>query len=397
MALSQKPMNQPRRIFIIAGEASGDLHASNLVRAILKYHPDIKFEGLGGRRMADAGVHVLRNIVDDLAIMGFAAVIKHLPQLRELLDIVKQRLEATRPDAVLLVDYPGFNLRIARQAKKLGLRTIYYICPQTWAWHSSRAKSFPEILDHMMTIFPFEEGLFRSYGARATFVGHPLPELMQVTATRHDVCRSLNLDPQRPILSLLPGSRRSEVELLLPVMMQAAVRLRQEMPGVQFILPKADTIRIETIQAITRPYGLPLTVVETDGTNARAASDFAWVASGTATLETALLGVPMLILYKTSWVTYQIGRRLVNLPNIGLPNIVAGRKIVPELLQDGATPESILHETLLHMRDEAVLQRMKRDLEDVRQKMIGGSNQSTGAYDRAARVFLEQIGCAVSD
>lgn len=386
-------MNKAQRIFILAGEASGDLHASNLVKAVRAANPNVVFEGLGGGRMADAGVDILRNIVDDLAIVGFIDVLQHLPTLRSLMRMVVERLETTRPDAVLLVDYPGFNLRVAKQAKKLGLRVIYYICPQTWAWHESRAKAFPKILDHMLTIFPFEEDLFRSYGAQATFVGHPLLDLMNVTMDRRETCEQLGLDANRPILCLLPGSRRSEVQGLLPVMLEAAIQLKALMPDMQYVLPKAETIQRQMIEEIAQPFGVHLLIAEKERHNLRACSDFAWVASGTATLETALLGIPMVILYRAHYLTYALGKRLVKLSHIGLPNIVVGREIVPELLQDEAHAEQLCGKTAEILNDANRLQSMKNNLKQVREKLHSPNNNHSDktSYQRAAEVLLAQI------
>ena len=221
---------RPRRIFIIAGEASGDLHAANMVRAALARNGQLAFEGLGGPNMAAAGVRLCRNIVEDLAIIGLTGILRNLGEIHRLFRLIEDRFAQDPPDAVLLVDYPGFNLRVARKAKAYRLPVVYYICPQTWAWHESRAKSFPGILDKMLTIFPFEERLFREYGADATFVGHPLLDLMKITMTKQEVCAHFGLDPERPIISLLPGSRSGEVRSLLPIMLEAAVQVVSAVP-----------------------------------------------------------------------------------------------------------------------------------------------------------------------
>jgi len=381
------------RIFIIAGEASGDFHAANLVRSIHAIDSNAQFLGIGGPKMAAAGVDVKQNIVERLAIIGLVGIVRHLPELKALFAFVYEQLDASKPDLLLLVDYPGFNLRVAKQAKKKRLRVVYYICPQTWAWHASRAKKFPHILDKMLTIFPFEEPLFRSYGADATFVGHPLLDQLKVTMSREEVCARLGLDAQKPLFCLLPGSRKSEIEPLLPVMLGAAAELRKTMPEAQFILPRAETISREMIEQIAAPFELPLTIVDEERTNVRAACNFAWVASGTATLETALLGVPMIILYKTSWLTAKLAKMLVHLPFIGLANIVAERRIVPELLQDEANAQRLLQETISIWGNPERLQQMKGDLAGVRHKLeFSHANSSAKtAYDRAAEEVIKVL------
>jgi len=385
-----------RRIFVIAGDPSGDLHASNLIRALKARDPGLVFEGLGGPNMAQVGVRLHRNIVEDLAIIGLVGILRNLGELHALFKLVENRLDERPPHAVLLVDYPGFNLRVARKAKARGIPVIYYICPQIWAWAESRAKVFPEILDKMLTIFPFEERLFREYGADAVFVGHPLLDLMKITMTKEQVCQHFGVDPERLIIALLPGSRSSEVKSLLPVMMEAAERVVDLIPEAQFVLPMASTVSRGLVDSIIDQFAVDVTVANTYRYNLRAACDFAWVASGTATLETAFLGVPMIIVYKTSWLTWMIGKRVVNLPYIGLANVVAGERIVPELLQDEATGQNLADRTMQILMNPAQVENMRYLLGRVRRRVEFPEGEETGeapmrASDRAAQEFLKTL------
>lgn len=384
-----------RRVFVIAGEASGDLHASNLIRAIKKLNPNLEFEGLGGQMMEQAGVKLHYNMVD-LAIIGLTGILFNVHKLLRLFRLVEDCLDENPPDVVLLVDYPGFNRRVARKAKLRNLLVIYYICPQTWAWHESRAKEFPHILDKMLTIFPFEEKLFRDYGADATFVGHPLLELMKITMTKNQVCEHFNIDPNRPIFTLLPGSRMREVRTLLPVMLEAAERLVDEIPDAQFVLPLAPTIPQAVVDSILEQYAVDVLIAQEYRYNLRAASDFAWVASGTATLETAFLKVPMIIVYKISWLTWMIGRLVVKLPYIGLANVVAGERIVPELLQEQATGQNVAERTLRIFQDPAQMENTRFQLARVRASLEfpegeDHTKEPVPAYQRAAREFLKTL------
>jgi lipid-A-disaccharide synthase len=385
-----------RRIFVIAGELTGDMHAANMIRALKARDPNLRFAGLGGSNMKEAGVDLSENIVEDLAIVGLVGILRHFPDLRRLFREVERRFDEDRPDAVLLIDYPGFNLRVARKAKDRGIPVIYYICPQTWAWHESRAAKFPELLDKMLTIFPFEETLFREYGADATFVGHPLLDLMKITMTKTEVCEHFGVDPRRPIISLLPGSRTTEVKSLMPIMLDAAERVQEALPETQFVLPRATTIPRDLIDSLLEGRSVDLVLANEYRYNLRAAADFCWVASGTATLETALLGVPMVIIYNSSWLTWMIAKRLIKLPYIGLANVVAGERIVPELLQSEATGQNLAERTLRMLTNAAELENTRYQLQRVRRRIEFPDGEDPGQaplgpYDRAAREFLKAL------
>jgi lipid-A-disaccharide synthase len=383
------PRGSGPRILMVAGENSGDNHAAELAKALLKRLPDAQLYGLGGERMARAGVAPLTNIAQNLAIIGLWGVIRHYGVLRGLLRSAYEALERDRPDAVILIDYPGFNQRVAERASELGIPVVYYVCPQFWAWNGRRKWKLARIVDLMMVIFRFEEGLCRSVGINARHVGHPLLDTLRVTKTREQVCRENGLDPNRKIIGLLPGSRKSEVSRLLPPMLEGAERMMESEPGAQFVLIQADTIPDALIDERLRGCRAPVSIIRRDRVNVRAAMDFAWVASGTATLETAVLGTPHIIIYSTNFLTWVIGQRLVQTPYIGLVNIVAEDRVVPELLQDQATGQNIHDTTLAHFNDPQKMEEVRRGLDRVRRVMgkQGAAKRAAALVDR----FLQEL------
>lgn len=374
------------RVFIIAGDPSGDIHAGNLVRALRELCPGIRLAGHGGPQMKKAGVKILSNIVEDLAIIGFTGVVKNFPQIRRLYLRTVNFLEKHRPDALLLVDYPGFNLRMAAEAKKLGIPVIYYISPQVWAWRRGRIKTIAQVVDKMIVIFPFEEGLFRQAGVDVTYVGHPLLDLILVDMDREEICRHFGLDPAKKLIGLVPGSRKSEIDGMLPVMLRAAERLAEKMPDVQFALPRAATISENYLRRHIDRCRAPVCIADRYRYNLRAAFDFAWVTSGTATLETAILLTPMIIVYRVNWLTWLIGKRFMTLACIGLPNIIAGDIVVPELLQDEFTPQNLMSMTLRYLKQEGELEGMREALREVKSRL-----GSPGASQQAARAVLDTL------
>jgi lipid-A-disaccharide synthase len=378
------------RVMIVAGEDSGDRIACGLVRELLALIPTLRLYGLGGARMAEAGVAPMTNIVDHLAITGFTGVVRNYNTLRGLLGSTYEALERDRPDAVILVDYPGFNQRVAERASELGIPVIYYVCPQFWAWNEKRKFKLARIVDLMMVIFPFEVPLCREVGINAHYVGHPMLDWISVEKSREEVCVGLGIAPKKFLLGLLPGSRRGEVTRLLPVMLDGAERLRARMgDDVEFVLVQATTISDELIAGCLGETTAPVTIVKSDRENVRAALDFAWVASGTATLETAILNTPLLLIYQVSFLTWVIGQRLVRTPYIGLVNIVAEDRIVPELLQDRATGENLVEETLAFVNDPARMQDLRDGLARVR-GLIGGPGAARHAAE-TVRDYLSHL------
>lgn len=373
----------PQKILIIAGEESGDMRAASLVHAIKVLRPDVIFSGIAGTHCRREGVKTFTDITQ-LAVIGFSDVARNITRIKQVFDLAVEHARRERPDAAILVDYPGFNLRLAKELKKLGIKVIYYVSPQIWAWKESRVEIIKQVVNRMMVLFPFEKELYARHNYKADFVGHPLVDETRADTARDTFLSGLGLDPCKPVLGLLPGSRAREASRHLPVMLQAAQLVQKEQPDVQLILMKAKNLG----QNIFDPYlkNAPAGIkVSEDYYNALNACDTAIVCSGTATLETALMTKPMVIIYKTSWLTWFIGRMLVKIPYISLVNIVAGRKMAQELLQNKASPENIAQEMLKLMEPENTL-KMKRELSSIK-TILGAS----GASQRAAAIVLEEL------
>lgn len=375
-------------ILIIAGEQSGDMHGAKVVRAVQARNPDVKFFGVGGEKMREAGVEILQD-AKDMAVLGLVEVLKRYSFFRNVFFRILEAAKTRRPDAVLLIDYPGFNLRFAEQAHKLGLKVVYYICPQVWAWHRSRVAKMAKIVDHLLVIFPFEVDVFKGTGLRTDFVGHPLVE----------ATRAVREAPDDPLpwgegqrIALLPGSRRQELERILPPLLGAAAILEDAYKSnVTIILAAASEEMAHLARAIIArqipsPKKLEIVTGSTRQILKQAAA--AWVASGTATLETALMDCPMIVVYKTSWITYQVGRRLIRVPFLGMVNLLAGRELCPELIQDRATPIRLAKAMLALIADDSPDHHsIKQGLAEVRAKLGDG-----GAADRVAEHLLAEIG-----
>jgi len=367
---------------IVAGEASGDIYGAELVREALKLVPDLHFSGIGGTRMREAGV---KTLVDsgDMAVVGLVEVIKHFDVISSAFMKLKQIILNESPDLLILIDYPGFNLRLAKVAKKAGVKVLYYISPQIWAWRQDRVKKIARLVDHMAVILPFEAPFYEKAGVPVTFVGHPMLDLVTVTMDRSAAASSFNLDPGRKIVGLFPGSRRNEIERLLPVIIAAAVKLKEQFPDIQFILPLASTLHNDDIVPLLTAAGLEVTTTRDRIHDMIRACDAIISVSGTVTLEIALVGTPMVIIYKLSPLTYQLAKRLVKIDNIGLCNIVAGKTIVQELIQEQANPTAIAAEIGTLLSDDAYHSEIVRKLGEVRAILGCG-----GASINVARIAL---------
>jgi lipid-A-disaccharide synthase len=450
---------------IVAGEASGDKHGASLAAALKRLNPETTFElfGAGGDEMRAAGVETLVD-ARDVAIIGVAEIARAIGKLyrayRTLLAAAKRR----RPQAVILIDWPDFNMRLAKRLHREGQKTIYYISPQVWAWRKYRIRALRRDVDRMLVILPFEEEFYKRAGLDVQYVGHPLTDAVGATLSRDEFCRRHSLDPARAIYSLLPGSRQKEVQYHLPVMLEAAIRLncvglpiadcglpqlriadcglriekldveseisslkseisnlkseisnpkseisnlkseisnpQSTIPNPQFLVPLASTISREQVQApienaginagasATEANGLSITVIENDTYNALCHSDFAIVASGTATVEAALAGTPMVIIYRGSELNWRLIRPLIHLDTFGMVNLIAGRRIVPELMQHDATGEKIAIEAGALLSDPDRVSRMRQDLSSVRETLAAGGGL---ASERAARAVIELI------
>ncbi|OGU31939.1 MAG: lipid-A-disaccharide synthase [Ignavibacteria bacterium GWA2_55_11] len=365
------------KVMIIAGEASGDLHGAGVVRELKRRNPNVEVYGVGGDNMRREGMHLIYHI-RELGFMGFAEVIRHLPLIRALSFTLEQILTLKRPDVVLLIDYPGFNLRFAKKVKARGIKVIYYISPQVWAWHRSRVKTMREVVDKMLVILPFEVDFYRSEGIEAEFVGHPLLEVLTPNNDGKNFRKRYGLDPEKPLLVLLPGSRRQEIEQIFPDMLSAGKAVAREL-GYELAVGIAPTLEERYFRTLYSTNNVKLIKGVTHELMEYAA--FAFVTSGTATLETALFGTPMLVVYRTSWLTYLIGRLLVRVKNIGLVNIVAGKKIVPEFIQHRASARAMAQAAMEILEDEQRLLTMREDLRKVR-GLLGTSGASRTVAER---------------
>jgi len=369
-----------QRVMIIAGEASGDLHGSGVVRELKRLSPAVDVYGVGGDKMKREGMDLIYHI-NELGFMGFMEVLKHLPFIKTMEHTLEQIIKFKRPDVLVLIDYPGFNLRFARIAKRYDVQIVYYISPQVWAWHRSRVKIIRSFVDTMLVIFPFEADFYRSEGIDAEFVGHPLLEVLDSKLDRKNFCRRFSLDEQKPIVALLPGSRKQEIDSIFPEMLSAA-RMMSARNNAEIVVGIAPTLEEEYFRTIYNVKGVHFVKGMTYEVMANA--DFAFVTSGTATLETACFETPMFVVYKTSWLTYLIGRALVRVKNIGLVNIAAGKMIVPEFVQQRAAAKKMAHAAMKLLNDKKRLEDMKAELSKV--KVLLGT---AGASRRVAERVLQ--------
>jgi lipid-A-disaccharide synthase len=387
-------MAQRLSLMIVAGEASGDKHGAKLAAALNALRPAVAWEffGAGGDEMRAAGVETLVD-AREMAIMGALEVAAALPKFLRAFRRLREAARTRQPCAVVLIDWPEFNLRLARRLKRDGQRVIYYISPQVWAWRNYRVKAIKRDVERMLVILPFERDYYERAGVQVDYVGHPLLDSVQVTANRAEFCLKHQLDPSRTIIALLPGSRHSELKFILPPMIEAARQLGQLRPTLQFIVPLAPTIARAEVEIMTAAGALPnLRWIEGDTYNALAAAQLAVVASGTATLETAIVGTPLIIVYRASPLNWRLFRPLINVPFIGMPNLIAARAIAPELLQDQLTGPRLAAQIMALLDDESRLARLRADLAEVRAQ-LGPS----AASERAARRILDLLGESTSD
>ena len=369
------------KVLISAGEASGDLHAGAVTRAIKQLDPAAEIFGMGGDCLRDAGGQVLFDIKDH-SVMGFVEVLKKLPDIWKLRSAFIELMEERKPDVLLTIDYPGFNMRLAKLAKARGIKVVSFIAPSAWAWRPSRAAGVVKAVDKIASIFPFEYDLYKSYGADIEFVGHPLVDTVKPSLPRSEAEELAGKGEGRPLILLLPGSRAMEIQRLLPDMLSAAKILQQKRPDLDFAMPRAVTIPREMLAGPIRQAGLNIKLTEGHNYDVMSVADFAIATSGTVTLEAALCGLGCEILYKASPVSFWIAKQVVEIPNIGLPNIVAGRLIEPELLQENCTPDKIAA-TALDLLEPERFARLQRDLKEVKEKL-----GEPGAVKRVAELVL---------
>lgn len=375
-----------KRILIVTGEASGDLHAANLIRAARDINPGLLFFGLTGPKMREAGCETLLPY-DEISVMGFIEVISRLPAIRRAFKAVTATFsDERRPDVLVLVDFPGFNMRLAKQAKKAGIPVLYYIAPKVWAWRQSRAKKLAQNVDRMAVIFPFEPDFYKPYGLKADYVGNPLLDdyATFLELSNNESTREPSSDKQ--IIGLFPGSRNNEIRFNLDQMLLAAQKLKIARPDLEFILPLATSLDKASIEQKIKNHNLQVTIVE-DGVYAVARRCSAILAvSGTVTLQIALTGTPLVVTYSASPTSAAIARLVVKIPYISLVNIVAGREVVKEILQEDATPDNLSAELLQILDNPEYNRKIRTDLEDVR-RLMG----QKGCSGNVAQILLEMI------
>lgn len=371
------------RIFLSAGEASGDLHGSNLVRAIKTKNPAASVTCLGGPMLQQAGAELLLDS-RDLAVVGLFEVLRHSKTIYQAWKKIKSHLTRNRPHITILIDFPDFNFLVARLARRLGSRVFYYISPQVWAWRSGRVRSLKRLVDQMAVILPFEPGFYDRYGMEVKYVGHPLLDVLVEGSAGEPERTKYGGDSSKAIVGLLPGSRHSEIRSMLPLLLETAALMHRDLPEISFLLPVAATLDRNEIESQVAAWNLPVRVTSGDTYEMIRACDLILTVSGTVTLEAAILGTPMIIVYRVSPLTYYAGRHLIRVKHVGLPNLIAGRPIVPELLQKDARAERIAEEALTLLKHPHRLDQQRRDLAAIR-----GQLGTPGVADRVADLVLQ--------
>lgn len=364
------------------GEASGDAHAARVVKALKQKSPELNISGIGGDKLRAAGMEISIDF-SELAVMGLVEVLKKYRHLKSVFNQMVERLKSQSPDLLILVDYPGFNLKLAKEAKKLGIPVVYYISPKVWAWRKGRVKTIQRVVDKMLVLFPFEVPIYEAAGVAVNCVGHPLVDAVKRTLTIDQAKHKLGLKPEHKVIGLFPGSRRSEVEILLPLMLQAAELIKQHYPDSQIVVPLAPGLSQVILTPILAATPLAIKVIDSDFYELTSACDAIVAASGTVTLEIALLGVPHFICYRVSPLTYKIMSRLVRIPHVGLCNIVTQKALITEVLQNDVTAQRLEEELLdrLTRPDQQVI------AEEIRQQVLSALGPSGGAENAAQQIL----------
>jgi lipid-A-disaccharide synthase len=354
-------------ILIVAGENSGEKCGASLVRAFKNKSPSTEFFGIGGPQMEDEGVDLLYTI-QDLSHMGVFEILSHLPRLKRILSSLRREVERRKPAAAVLIDSPDFNLRLVKPIKKLGIPLLYYISPTVWAWRKGRLKTIKKYVDKMLLIFPFEEKIYRQNAIPAKYVGHPILERMNLSMDRGEFLQKHNLSPQKTTICLLPGSRKSEINYHMPILIPAVQKI-EEKGGIQFVLPLAENLDKEDLRSFIPAENGHIKILTEDRLEGMAHSDLILSSCGTANLEAALLGIPFIAFYRISPLTYNLGIPFVRTQTYSIVNILAGSKIVPELIQREFTPDKIVNETLKILQSKEIRSRMKEHFQNVKQSL----------------------------
>lgn len=384
-------MNNPRTVVIVAGEASGDLHGAHLVRELKALDPSLSFCGVGGSNLEAEGVRLIARS-SEMAVVGLTEVFSKLRFIAGVFFRLRGMLRKEKPDLVILIDYPDFNLRLASEAKRAGVPVFYYISPQVWAWRKNRIHRIRQVVDRMAVILPFEKGIYAEMGVDVDFVGHPLLDAVNRSRSREEALAAFGIRDAWPLVALLPGSREKEVTSLLPEMAGAAEILIRDFPNAQFVLPLAETVDPSLVQGILSGHPVPVTVLPGQMYDAVGISDAAMVASGTATLETALLGTPMVIAYRISSLTAAVGRRVIRVKHIGLVNLIAGKTLATELVQENATAPSLAAEVKALLTDRERWETIRGELAAIRSKL-----GQPGAARRAAALAVALMGAGTAE
>ena len=377
--------HKPLKILFSAGESSGDQHTANMFLELRKQQPDLNGIGMGGAKMAQAGIDI-RYDSANIAVIGVVEVIKHYAEIRRALKLMQQLVAAERPDLLVCVDYKEFNFKLAHYAKQQGIKVLFYVSPQVWAWRPGRVKAYGKVIDMMAVIFPFETAYYDAEKVPVRYVGHPSVDKVHAQYSKDEDLSRFGLDKNQPIVGLLPGSRANEIKRMLPVMLAAAEKVQAGLPGCRFILPQADSISDALLEQYISRSPLAVTIIKNQPYDVIQCCDAVMTASGTATLEIALLTVPMVIAYKLSSLTYCLGRWLVNTPFIGLPNIVSGKSIIKELIQHDATAEKLSAEVMRILTDKSYADEMRKNLNLVKQQLGQG-----GGSKNMAQLVLEML------
>jgi lipid-A-disaccharide synthase len=376
---------QSKQVMLVVGEASGDMHGAHLVKALSGKDQTLRFFGVAGEQLQQTNFEPLFN-VSQIAGMGFVELAGSLGNIWRAYRTLGRALRERKPDLLILIDFPEFNLRLAKLAKKLAIPVLYYISPQIWAWRRGRVRQIARWVNHMAVVFPFEVPLYASRGVKVSFVGHPLLDIVRFHEPREAVLARLDLDPEKQTIAILPGSRRGEVAYHLPVLLDAALRLTQE-TEVQFLVVRASTVDRHELESILERFPLRIPIVEDKRYDAVSACDLAWTASGTVTVETALLLKPMIVVYRLSWLTYALAKMLVHVKHVGMVNIVAGEAVVPELIQADFTADAVVKETRKLFENQDLRDTMVRKLLALREKL-----GTPGAAYRVADIAMSMIG-----
>ena len=375
---------QPKQVMLVVGEASGDVHGAHLVKALSRREPLLRFFGVGGEQLKQTGFEALFD-VSEIAGMGFVELAGNLPNIWRAYHILRRAMRDRRPDLVVLIDFPEFNLRLAKLAKKLKIPVLYYISPQIWAWRRGRVRQIARYVDHMAVVFPFEVPLYENRKVKVSFVGHPLLDIVRSRALRETVLAQLALDTGKRTIAILPGSRKGEIAYHLPVLLDAAMRLSKD-SEVQFFVIRASTVGRQEVESLLKRVPLKIPIVDDQRYDALNACDLAWTASGTVTLETALLLKPMIVVYRLSWFTYVLARMLVKIRHVGIVNIMVGKEVVPELIQSDFTAAGVVKKTRSLLENRDLRDSMVRKLVALREKL-----GTPGAADRVADIALSMM------